>query len=408
MEAPPPQHHLLTLPPEIREHIYRLILHPHANRRLEADDYTVYSYSAALVLFRLNRQIYIESRKIFYDLNTFVRAETPWPQAKDHIQLEGHMPIVATGAKAARFKNHRMVVSIDAPEYALLGVDLECFIVMAEDLELFAKTWYYADLSYPSLNSNLRLTLKLNDPFTPEWEEKRMTKALQKQLLLPWSKVKNLAEFRIMGDPKPYDSVEKELKAAQAEPHNSPEYCLSEGTRFKQEGNTELQAGRYREALELYTKAWEAIHITIRGRIRQVHADAFFGLTLTQPPYEHKHGQQERLILRVQLVANTCLAFLKLNEFDECRFWGMRTINTIREAMGADEHMDLAPEQEAVTGFPAANEMGKIYWRTGLAWKAMDEKTEARRLLRVAKVYLRSEKDQKALDEALKGCMLMI
>lgn len=65
--------HLLTLPPEIREEIYRLILTPNANRVYNPDKYTDYDFHDALVLFKINRQIFIEARKVWRDLNVFVR-----------------------------------------------------------------------------------------------------------------------------------------------------------------------------------------------------------------------------------------------------------------------------------------------------------------------------------------------
>ena len=58
------------------------------------------------------------------------------------------------------------------------------------------------------------------------------------------------------------------------------------------------------------------------------------------------------------------------------------------EAMGADERMAIIPEEEAILGFPAADQMGKIYYRTAVACKMMEDESEARKLLRVAAVYL--------------------
>jgi hypothetical protein len=52
--------------------------------------------------------------------------------------------------------------------------------------------------------------------------------------------------------------------------------------------------------------------------------------------------------------------------------------------------------------------MGKIYFRTALALKALDEKSEARKLARVAMVYLPGAGDQKALQQLLRDCMLRI
>jgi len=67
----------------------------------------------------------------------------------------------------------------------------------------------------------------------------------------------------------------------------------------------------------------------------------------------------------------------------------MRTINMIRQSIGIPENEEASrPEYEAVQNFIAASSMGKIYYRTALAWKAIDEKGEARKLLKVASVYL--------------------
>ncbi|KAL1588646.1 hypothetical protein WHR41_02505 [Cladosporium halotolerans] len=400
--------HLLTLPPEIREHIYRLILDPEANRNYGADEYITYNYARALVLFKINRQIYREAHKIFCDLNAFVRIETPWSQSKEHVMAEGHVPIVIQDERAKTFKYYRLLAGIDAPQYQLLDVDTECFIIHVDDLAKFTKSWFYADLSHPTLNPNLRLSLSLHDPFHAEEADKQVPYSLQRKLLYPWASVRNLGQMTFVGAPSPDPKIVSELEAAQAKPIASPEECLNESTRLKREGNVELQAGRYSAALSLYKQSWEAIHITVHGHARHVHGDAFFAVRLRQPPYQGKLGQAERLVLRVQLVANTCLAYLKSEQYDECIFWGMRTINTVRDGMGIEPDMDVGPHEEAVPGFPAATEMGKVYWRTALAWKAKDEKSEARRLAKVAMVYLPSAGDQKALEQLLRDCMLRI
>lgn len=403
-----PKPHLLNLPPEIREQIYGLIFEPEANRRHHEDEYVTYHYSAALVLFKINRQIYHEAHKVFYDLNTFVRIETPWPQSKEHVMAEGHCPIIIQNAHAKTFKNYRLHVGIDAPQYILPEVETECFIIHVDDVCKFTRSWFYADLSHPTLNPNLRLTLRLHDPFSLAGETAHIPWTLQRRLLLPWAEVKNLSQMALSGSPEPDAKIASELKTLLAQPLPSPEQCLSDCTRLKREGNAELQAGRYRAALDIYKKAWEAIHITIYGRNRHVHGDAFYAVRLKEPPYEGKLGQAERLVLRVQLVANTCLALLKMEEYEESIFWGMRTINTVRVGMGMDPDDDVDPQVEAMPGFPAATEMGKVYWRTALAFKAMDEKSEARKLARVAMVYLPTPGDQRALQQLLQDCMLRI
>jgi len=348
---------LLSLPPELRENIYRLILAPHSSRIYHANEYTSYDYKPALVLFRINRLIYIESRKVFRELNIFVRIETPWPEAQHHVALEGHVPMLAAGKKAAAYKGYHMAVLIDAPEVPLdHQSDERAFLVLLGDLEKFTTMWYYSNLSHPGLNPQLRLALKLRDPYTPEYEEKRILKGLQRQLILPFGMIKDCRSMDIDGDPKPYPSIVTELRELQAKPHDSPEHCLREATRLKLEGNAELKQEHYRAALKLYDQAFIAIHVVNKGRVRHIHADRFFGRELREEPYTGKNGQSERLILRVQLVANTTLAYNKLEDYETAKFWGMRSITTLREAMGVDLHRDMAPEDEAVRGFPAANE----------------------------------------------------
>ncbi|CAK4021175.1 hypothetical protein MYCFIDRAFT_134279 [Lecanosticta acicola] len=390
-ERSPPT--LLTIPPEIREEIYRLILHPDANRQYLDNDYTSYNYVAALVLFRINRQIYLESRKVFRDLNVFVRIETPWPEAQQHVAYEGHVPILVTKEKALQFSNHSLNVSIDAPDHVTMEIDTERFIVLQEDLPKFTRMWYYADLSYPGLNERLRLKLELRDPFAREWEEQRMTKLVQRKLLLPFGEVKGLGDTIFEGDLKPYGSIEQELRSAQREHHRSPEHCLREASRLKFEGNAQLKEGNYHAALQLYNQAWEAIHVVIKGRKRHIHGDIFFGRELTEEPFVGKNGQAERLLLRVHLVANTCLVYLKLEEYEECYYWGMRSIEMLREAMGVDGRRSISPEDEAVLEFPGRDQMGKIYYRTAVASKMMDVLDEARKLLRVAKIYLPNDQN---------------
>ncbi|KAK3676088.1 hypothetical protein LTR78_003838 [Recurvomyces mirabilis] len=375
---------LLAVPPEIRELIYRIILHPDASRHYHDDEYTSYDYTPALVLFRINKQIYHESRKIFRDLNTFIRIETPWPEAQQHVAAEGHVPMIACGTRAARFAGYSMRVRIDAPEVPMEIGDEQMFLVLLNDLTSFAKMWYYSNLSHPGLNPQLRLTLDLHDPFTPDYEEKRMLKGLQRKLILPFGQVRDLRDIIVTGDPKPFPSIEAEMREEQARPQLSPEHCLREGTRLKQLGNDELKKGNYQEALRIYNEAWLAIHVVIAGHKRHIHADRYFSRELREEPYIGKNGQTERLILRVQLVANTCQVFLKLHDYAECVFWGKRTINMLREAVGADVRQDISPEDEVIRGFPAADQMGKIYYRTAIALKELDNSDEARRLLRVA------------------------
>ncbi|RYP05789.1 hypothetical protein DL764_003558 [Monosporascus ibericus] len=430
-KLPPPPSHLLALPAELREQIYRVILSPAANRVSGPDDYDTYSYGAALALFFVSRQVYYEARATFRALNVFVRVMTPWPEAQDHVELEGHVPILLKGRRAARFVACSLHVAIEAPlmggiihhdddgdddggngNDAAAGGGERHFVILLDDLPKFTRTWFYSELSSPGLNRYLSLRLHLRDPYAPSQEETHVPQALQRQLLLPFGEVKNLSGLLVTGDPAPLPSVEAELRAQQAVAPPGPERCLDEAARLKGEGNARLQADDYAGALDSYGRAWEAMHIVVRGRRRHIHGEAFFARQLSgdgSGAWTGRNGAMERLMLRVQLVANTCLAYLRLGRWDDVCFWGMRSIAMLRQARltpplhqqqnngfardfdfydNDDDELDVPPENEAVLGFPGAVQMGKIYYRTAVAYRELGDKARARRLLRVAAVYL--------------------
>lgn len=307
---------LLDLPAEIRETIYRIITEPSSNRRILEDNYIRYDYRPALALSSINRQIYIESRKVFLTENVFVKIETPFDEASRHVAADGHVPIIATGRAADTFALHAMTVAISCPNYQVHDQDRR-FIIHLDDLPKFTATWQYSHLSYPQLNESLVLHLKLRDPTTRnDWQEPILAKALQLRLLMPFGAVKHLCDFGVSGSPQPLSSIVKELKARQAEPYPSPEQCLREAEKLKEQGNVKVKEARYEEALECYRQSWLAMHIVISGRQRHVHADAFYGATLEEREYQGQQGHAVRLVLRVNLVANTVLCYLKLGDYD--------------------------------------------------------------------------------------------
>lgn len=395
----------LELPPEIRTHIYSYITHPSANRRELGNGHAIYDYRDALVLFEVNKQISVEVRKVFRTLNTFVRIETPWKDAKHHVHMDAHVYLLCAGVQADNFTNHTLQVSIDAPQHNPYP-DLDRFVILLDDLDKFCTSWFYSNLSMPFLNHHLSLTLILRDPYTPDGEEKRVPNALQQRLLMPFGRIKGLQAFAISGDPKPSAPVVKEMRALMAVPLDSPEKCLKTATCLKDEGNTHLQAGRYTEAIELYRQAFLAIHIVINGRERHVHGDHYFDRELVEEPFVGKNGSTERTVLRIRLVANTVLAHLKLSNYGMAVHVGMRTIRILRFSIGVDEEDGASdPGAEAFTSFFAAAEMGKIYYRTALAYKAMDDKSEARKLLKVAVLYLPNDQ---LVKQELQACALRI
>ncbi|KAI1352309.1 hypothetical protein F5Y01DRAFT_280507 [Xylaria sp. FL0043] len=395
---------LLRLPPEIRDQIYTVLLQPSSNRTFQRDGYTDYDYSAALALFRVSRAIYHEARDVFRALNVFVRIETPWAEAEQHVHLVGHVPILMKGARAQRFRGHTLQVTIETPAAGEPEHGTHHFVMLADDLPAFTRAWFYWNLSHPGLNQWLALSLALRDPHAPDWDEPHVRRDVQRSLLLPFGDVKGLHRLSVSGDPKPQPKIVAELRALQAQEPRSPEQCLAEGIRLKNEGNELLQKGEYQAALDVYNRAWEAIHIIVKGRQRHVHAEAFFARDLVDEPFAGKNGQLERMTLRLQLVANTCLTYMRMGDWHELQFWGMRTIQLMRQATGANDR-HIPPEDEALLSFPSATQVGKIYYRTGRAFQELGDRDEARRLVRVAQVYL---PDDKTVRETLASLALKL
>ena len=194
---------------------------------------------------------------------------------------------------------------------------------------------------------------------------------------MPFGIVKGLSEVDVRGEC--YDSVQRTLKEEMAVPNKSPEQCLEEATKLKDAGNEALTKTQYLAAIRLYEESFLAMHIVCKGRSRWVWADAFFQKELQGGTFDKQHGHMVRMVLRIRLVANMVLAFLKLGNSQEAYFWGKRSIDIMKESTGTDEPM---------TGFVAAKELGKIYYRTGLACKELGYNIEARQFIKVAAAYL--------------------
>ena len=389
MVAKHPSLRLLDLPGEIREQIYREILSTANSRRDLGDGCSEYQFDVNIL--RTNRQIYNEAKRI-QEKNVFVKITTPWPEAEGHISTEGKVPMLARGENAQRFEGYRLHVCIDTP-----GVfprnETHSMVICGEDLEAFTRMWRFSNLNHQGLNRHLRLRLHIQDPYN---SERKIPKKLQQRLLMPFSVIKNLDNISIEG-PKLLSSVKDALIAAQKVPDLTPEECLERATMLKEAGNNALKTGRYREALQNYFDSFEAIHIIVSGRTRTVHADAYFIRQLTSGIYKDQRGDYVRLILRVRLVANTILAYLKLQEWAEAHFWGKRSITLFRQSVyDRAEPDDGDPqgdwlgwsEDEQVGFFPASSEVGKIYYRTALASRALGKAGEAEKLIRIAASYL--------------------
>ena len=285
---------LLNLPAEIREQIYREILST-ANCYVDpvgSEEPGSYKYDLAILL--VNHQIYREAKKIFQD-NIFVKITTPWPEAIEHIRSEGRVPTVATGSHAATFRDFHLWVFIDTPAtphpHPHVGFSM---LICLEDLKAFTKMWHFSNLNHLGLNKHLRLKLTIQDPHVPD---RKIPKTLQSRLLLPFGMIKDLHEFTVQGA-KVLPSVEEALKNDREIPDPSPEQCLERGFALKETGNALLTNGSYREALEKYFESYGAIHITVTGRVRMIHADGFYIRELTSGLHKNMRGDYVRMILR--------------------------------------------------------------------------------------------------------------
>ncbi|KAI4140044.1 MAG: hypothetical protein L6R39_005982 [Caloplaca ligustica] len=379
----------LALPAEIREHIYHAILSTDNARRPPNNDDEPASYRYDLAVLRVNKQIHHEAKKAFQD-NIFIKISTPWSESIDHISSEGRVPIITTGLKAESFESYHLWIAIDTPGVSFSGCAYSMLICL-EDLPAFTRMWRFSNLNHQGLNSHLRLTLTIKDPHVPD---RKIPKGLQSRLLLPFGLVKDLHSLSVEGA-RVLPSIEEALKKEQAIPDPPPEECLETATALKDAGNKALQAGDYAAALKHYTDAFAAIHITVSGRKRYIHADGYYGRECTSGAYKGHRSDYVRLMIRVKLVANVIQTYLKMKDWEEARFWGKRSILLLRASLTGDDDNDIEDEknwrwvqQSNTMGFPARAEMGKILYRTALASRELRRHDEVDNLIRAAAVYL--------------------
>jgi len=360
----------LDFPAEIREQIYGQVLSTANSRCKPVDLDEPGSYKYHLDILQVNHQVYREAKKVFQD-NIFVKITTPWPEAIRHIRSEGKVPSVTTGDRASVFRDFHLWVFIDTPAtpYPHQHVENFSMLICLQDLKAFTRMWHLSNLNHFGLNRHLRLMLTIQDPHVPD---RKIPKALQSQLLLPFGIIKDLHTLSVHG-PKLLDSVRDTLNKERNMPDPSPEDCLEEGFALKDLGNQLLNTGTYREALKKYTDAFGAIHVAVSGRTRIVHADSHYIRDLTSGSHKGMRGDYVRMVLRVQLVANIVHAYLKLEEWAEAHFWGKRSIILFRQSVTGDESEVIGDDdpltwlsQTWAARFPAHEAMGKIFYRVSL------------------------------------------
>ena len=394
----------LEFPPEIREQVYHEVLCTANSRRdtCLGDGSSHYEYQLNILL--ANHQIHHEAKKIFQD-NIFVKITTPWPEALGHISSEGKVPIVAAGNNAANFKDFHLSVDIDAPA-AITSHETYSMLICLEDLELFTRTWRYSNLNHPGLNTHLRLRLTLQDPHVPD---RKIPKPLQSRLLLPFGDVKDLRNLTVRGQ-NVLPSVRETLIKAQAKPEPTLEQCLELAISLKEDGNKAVEAGDYREALQHYIHSFAAIHIRVKGRMRHIYADGYYIREVLSGPYKGERGDYARMVLRIKLVANVILAYLKLEEWTEAHFWGKRSIVLFRQGITGSLSQEIEDDtaaswvaEAAMMNIPARAEMGKIFYRTALASRALGKNADVKTLVKAAAIYLPNDAvvqaEKRALDQ---------
>jgi hypothetical protein len=220
--------------------------------------------------------------------------------------------------------------------------------------------WYYSALNYESLNQHLRTTLVLADPYN---EKKEIPLSMQKKLLLPFGNIKDLDSVLVLG----YDpGLDQELRRLMDIPYDSPQKCCEDATALLEAGDRAIVESRPSEALQLYTKSFHAIHILIDGRERRVLADHFFHHHIHDGRYKGQSGTTVRIILRIMLVSRFVNAYLKLHQYSEAAFWGMRSICIMRDTIGRDFEDFLAE----ITGM---HDAGILYVRTSIAMHRLEE-----------------------------------
>jgi hypothetical protein len=281
----------------------------------------------------------------------------------NHISSEGLVPIVCTDRHADAFTTHHALVQITAPFHQ--AVPEHTVVVLLDDLHLFTRTWYYSALSYPMLNDRLSTTFVLRNP-EPASTTQSISLALQGRLLYPFEQVKGLYNMDISGYAP---SVEKELKRRMAIPIPTLIEALDASVDFMDQGDAALAANDPQEALTLYNQSFHAIHILIHGRTRRVLADVFFHEGIETGRFAGQTGITVRVVLRLKLVSRYVHAYLKLGQWGEAAFWGMRSIRIMWESMDAQlEHF--------LSEFVGGEDAAMIYIRTGVAFAKMEADSE--------------------------------
>ncbi|KAG8526032.1 uncharacterized protein KY384_000794 [Bacidia gigantensis] len=346
------------------------------------------NYTYPIPLFLLSRQIHTETLPLFRSLNRFVKISTPWSEAIRHINSEGGVGVVAIGSQATDFQNFHLRVLISTAMVPGMGTtDPENYDMITEmgELEGFVRTWGFSHLnSARHLNPHLVLRVDLKEPYPRQStgqaaKQKGLDVALQTRLLSPFGKLKDLNQMLFDFHGRPFfegGDVDEEVKEMvikeQAIPELTPEERIQRCKELGIEGEVCIGKKEYKQAIDCYLKAFEAVHIyhTESGRKREVHCDSYYAVELRDGDYRGQFGHLVRIMLRISLVARVMDAFIKLQEWEDALFWGRRSISTFKSSLQSQsqENADpeIYPERHVVHATRKVDSMWLIdgYWET--------------------------------------------
>ena len=372
MSSPSDKNLLLRLPLEIRESVYDYVLQPEIRERRDEPYYTF-----DVAIFRVCLQISKESQYVFNRKYFIILFQSNSSVVGD-LATKNQVPIVHSGRKAELCKNYILRVTITYTQIGASTRDRYNTIILLEDLPKFCKTWFYW-YGKASLWEKL-LILEINDNGSAMFHNGSLSIQFQEKLLFPFGVLgeKDLVEIKGNWHDQ---SVEDALRQMIKIPEASPLERLEESNRLKNSGNEALAAGDLEKALNLYIQALDELFVVCSGRRRMDTRKAYFDVELIGSQFPVRSGMGVYYLLRAKLAANITQVYLKMESYEETYFWGNRAIDTMHK-------YQESYEDRLGIGSPANDAIGRIFYRTGVAAKALGDESEARRLFKVAADYL--------------------
>ena len=366
---------LLGLPLEIRESIYDYVMRPVVRQK----HYNKTCYTFDVALFRVCSQIGQESQDVFKRKYHIVLFRSNSSVVGD-MAAQNSVPVINVGTKASICRNYVMRVTVS---YAGVGAsadmtDKHLTAILLEDLPKFCKAWFY----WYGKNSlwEKHITIDFNDNGSAIFSNGKIPIHFQEKLLLPFGILCTKDCTKIKGQWHDH-SVEHALREMIESPEATPLERLEECENIKNCGNEALTSGNHQKALDFYIRALDEIFVVCSGRHRLDTRKSFFDVILHDGHLPSHSGMEVYFLLRAKIAANILQTYLKMENYEETLFWGTRAIDTMHEYQ--ENYND-----RLAMGTPANDAVGRIFYRTGVAAKALGDESEARHLFRVAQDYL--------------------